>query len=240
MFSVPNGKPGVLPTYSAIPREVFLANKQFAQFVASPVTIDGTLSSNPLNAPYTWLLWAGTAMGRVSATGKYANSILGTTTAAYAHGGGSNTTLTTDVNTAAEIVRRIGSSGTFKLTAPPAAGGTVATQVVTFSAVNTTTGAITITALGADAISGALIQPTDGSESIVTLLCDTWGKKISDQLNATRVDVLEAQLLAAGGTINTAVIVNYPTDPSLKAWIKSSIKAACPGVNFSDDFDRHS
>src|ERR1700733_1944835 len=208
MFSVPNGKPGVLPTYSAIPREVFLANRQFAQFVASPVTIDGTLSSNPLNAPYTWLLFAGTAMGRVTATGKYANSIIGATTAAYAHSGGGNTTITTDVNTAAEIVRRIGSSGTFKLTGPPTSGGAVATQSVTFSAVNTTTGAITITATSADAISGSFIQPTDGSESIVSLLCDAWGKKVSDQLNSTRVDVFEAQLLAAGGTINTAMIVN--------------------------------
>jgi hypothetical protein len=236
MFSVPNGKPGVLPTYTATPREVFLANRQFAQFVAGPVTIDGTASGNPLNAPFTWLLFAGTAMGRITATGKYANSIIGATTAAYAHSGGSNTTLTTDVNTAAEIVRRIGTSGTFKLTGPPAANGTVATQVVTFSAVNTSTGNITITALGADAISGAFIQPTDGSESIVTLLCDAWGQKVVDQLNTTRVDVFEAQLLAAGGTINVASIVNYPTDTSLKAWMKSAIKTACPGVNFSDDF----
>jgi hypothetical protein len=215
---------------------VFLANRQFAQFVAGPVTIDGTASGNPLNAPFTWLLFAGTAMGRITATGKYANSIIGATTAAYAHSGGSNTTLTTDVNTAAEIVRRIGTSGTFKLTGPPAANGTVATQVVTFSAVNTSTGNITITALGADAISGAFIQPTDGSESIVTLLCDAWGQKVVDQLNTTRVDVFEAQLLAAGGTINVASIVNYPTDTSLKAWMKSAIKTACPGVNFSDDF----
>jgi hypothetical protein len=236
MFSVPNGKPGVLSTYSAIPREVFLANKQFAQFVASPVTIDGTLSSNPLNAPFTWLLFAGTPMGRVTATGKYANSILGLTSAAYAHSGGSSTTLTTDVNTAAEIVRRIGASGTFKLTAPPATGGTVAAQVITYSAVNLTTGAITITAGTADAISGAFIQPTDGSEAIVTLICDVYGTKVADQLNTTRVDVFDPQLLAAGGTINTAVIVNYPTDSSMKAFVKTAIRTACPGVNFSDDF----
>jgi hypothetical protein len=236
MFSVPNGKPGVLPTYLAVPRELFLANRQFAQYVASPVTIDGTLSSNPQNAPFSWLLFAGTLMGRVTATDKYANSILGTITAAYSATGGSTTTLTTDVNTAAEIVRRFGTSGTFKLTGPPAAGGTVATQVVTYSAVNTTTGAITITALAANAISGAFIQPTDGSENIVTMLCDVWGQKVVDQLNTTRVDVFEAQLLAAGGTINVANIVNYPTDVSLKAWVKASVRAACPAVNFSDDF----
>src|SRR5277367_489545 len=101
MFSVPNGKPGVLQTYLAVAREVFLANRQFAQFVASPVTIDGTLSSNPSNSPFTWLLYAGTVLGRVTATGKYANSIPGATTVAYAHTGGSNTSITTDVNTAA-------------------------------------------------------------------------------------------------------------------------------------------
>jgi len=236
MFSVPNGKPGVLPSFLAEPRELFLANRQFAQFVASPATIDGTLSSNPQNAPYTWLLFAGTAMGRVTATGKYANSIIGSTTAAYSHSGGGNTTITTDVNTAAEIIRRFGTSGAFKLTGPSAAGGAVATQIVTYSAVNTNTGAITITALSADSISGSFIQPTDGSELIVTLLCDAWGQKVVDQLNATRVDVFESQLLAAGGTINVASIVNYPTDTSMKAWMKAAVRAACPGVNFSDDF----
>src|ERR1700712_4189150 len=146
MFSVPNGKPGVLSSYTAIPREVFSANRQFAQFIAAPLTIDGTLSGNALNAPYTWLLFAGTLLGRVTASGKYANSIIGLTSAAYVHTGGSNTTISTDVNTAAEIVRRIGTSGTFKLTGPPAANGTVATQTVTYSAVNLGTGAITITA----------------------------------------------------------------------------------------------
>lgn len=61
MFSVPNAKPGVLSTYTSTPREVFLANRQFAQFIAQPVTIDGSLSGNPLNAPFDWLLYAGTA-----------------------------------------------------------------------------------------------------------------------------------------------------------------------------------
>jgi hypothetical protein len=236
MFSVPNGKPGVQQTYAAVPREVFLANRKFAQYLASPVTIDGTLSGNPLNAPFTWLLFAGTVMGRVTATGKYANSILGATTAAYAHSGGSNTSLSTDVNTAAEIVRRLGTSGTLKLTGPPTAGGAVVTQIVSFTGVNTLTGIITITAAAADSVAGSFIQPADGSETPVTLICDQWGIKVVDQLNTTRVDVFDPQLLAAGGTINTATIVNYPADPSLKAWIKSSIKSTCPAVNFSDDF----
>ncbi len=196
------------------------------------MTVDGTNSSNPLNAPYTWLLWAGTPMGRVTATGKYANSILGLSTVAAASAA---TSVTTDVNTAAEIVRRIGATGTFKLTGPPAAAGTVATQVVTYSAVNTTTGVITCTALSAAAVSGSLIQPTDGSESILTLLCETDGLQIVDQTHTNRVDVFCGTLLAGGGTINTGMIVNYPSDSSLKAYVKNALRAICPGVSFLDD-----
>src|ERR1700677_1682518 len=142
MFSNPQGKPGVVGNYDSQPREVFYSGREFAQFWAPPVTIDGTNSSNPLNAPYVWLLWAGTPMGQITATSKYANSVIGLTGAAAASAA---TSISTDVNTAAEIVRRIGASGTFKLTGPPATGGTVATQVVTYSAVNTTTGVITCT-----------------------------------------------------------------------------------------------
>jgi len=232
MFSNPQGKPGVVGYYDSQPREVFYSGREFAQFWAPPVTIDGTNSSNPLNSPYTWLLWAGTPMGRVTATAKYANSILGLSSAAAASGA---TSITTDVNTAAEIVRRIGASGTFKLTGPPTAGGTVAVQVVTYSAVNTTTGVITCTALSAAAVTASLIQPTDGSETILTLLCETDGLQIVDQTHTNRVDVFCGTLLAGGGTINTGMIVNYPSDSSLKAYMKSALRAMCPGVTFLDD-----
>ena len=232
MFSNPQGKPGVVGNYDSQPREVFYSGREFAQFWAPPVTIDGTNSSNPLNAPYVWLLWAGTPMGQITATSKYANSVIGLTGAAAASAA---TSISTDVNTAAEIVRRIGASGTFKLTGPPTTGGTVATQVVTYSAVNTTTGAITCTALSAAAVSGSFIQPTDGSESIVTLLCEVDGLQIVDQTHTNRVDVFCGTLLAGGGTINTGMIVNYPSDPSLQEYVKTAIRTRCPGVTFLDD-----
>jgi hypothetical protein len=232
MFSIPQGKPGVVGNYDSQPREVFYSGREFAQFWAPPVTVDGTNSSNPLNAPYTWLLWAGTLMGRVTATSKYANSVLGLTTVAAASAG---TSVTTDVNTAAEIVRRIGASGAFKLTGPPTAGGTVATETVTYSAVNTSTGVITCSALSAAAVSGSLIQPTDGSETIVTLLCEVDGLQVVDQTHTNRVDVFCGTLLAGGGTINTGLIVNYPSDTSLNAYVKAAIRANCPGVTFLDD-----
>jgi hypothetical protein len=171
-------------------------------------------------------------MGRITATGKYANSILGLTAAAVASAA---TSITTDVNTAAEIVRRIGTSGTFKLTGPPAASGVVATQVITYSAVNLSTGVITCSATSAAAVNASFIQPTDGSESILTLLCETDGLQVVDQLHVNRVDVFCGRLLAGGGTINTGLIVNYPTDPSLKTFLKSALRTYCPGTTFLDD-----
>ena len=232
MLSTPQGKPGVVGNFTSQPREVFYSGREFAQFWAPPVTIDGTNSANPLNAPYVWLLWAGMLMGRVTASGKYANSVLGLTSAATASGA---TSITTDVNTAAEIVRRIGASGTFNLTGPPAASGIVATQLITYSAVNTTTGVITCTATSAAAVTASLIQPTDGSQAIITLLCETDGLQIVDQTYTNRVDVFCGRLLAGGGTINTGMIVNYPADPSLKAWVKSALRTYCPGITFLDD-----
>jgi hypothetical protein len=171
-------------------------------------------------------------MGRVTATKKYANSVLGQTTGATA---ASATTVQTDVNTAAEIVRRIGATGTFKLTGPPTAAGTVATQVVTYTAVNTSTGAITCSATSAAAVSASLIQPTDGSETILTMVADQYGIKVTDQTNVNRVDVFDPRLLLGGGTINSQMIVNYPSDTSLQAYVKAAVKAFCTGVTFSDD-----
>jgi hypothetical protein len=226
------GKPGALTTYVAQPRELFYSSRADAKFLPGPLTVDGTLSGNATNAPYTWLLFAGMPVGRVTSTGKYATSLLGATTSATA---ASATTVQTDVNTAAEIVRRIGTTGTFKLTGPPAADGTVATQVVTYSAVNTGTGAITCSAASAAAVSGSLIQPTDGSEVIITLIADTWGLKVIDALNSTRLDVFDPELWAGGGIVNTGMIVNYPADPSLKAWLKSSIRTLIADAKFQDD-----
>ncbi|MGA2233323.1 MAG: hypothetical protein ABSH22_20665 [Tepidisphaeraceae bacterium] len=232
MFNVPNGKPGVLLNLTATPREVFYSGRERAQFVAVPVTVDGNLTSCPSNAPYVFEILAGTLMGRVTATKKYANSILGLTSSATASGA---TTIQTDVNTAAEIVRRIGATGTFKLTGPPSAAGTVATQVVTYTAVNTSTGAITCSATSAAAVTLSLIQPTDGSDAILTMVTDLYGIKVTDQTNVNRVDVFDPRLLLGGGTINSQMIVNYPADTSLQAYVKAALKAFSSNVTFSDD-----
>ncbi len=235
-FSIPTGKPGVQSTYTASPRNIFLANPQFAQYLPGPITVDGNLASNPLNAPYTWLLWAGTAMGRIAATGKYRNSIIGFCTGAVAT---ADTTLTSDAGTVAEIARLItftGGSVALKITGPAAAGGTVNTRSLTASSAAGTTITLSAAVGGANAfISGSLITPADGSETPTTLLCDTYGLQIADRLHAARTDVYDARLLSAGPIINTGMLVNYPGDPALRTYVKTALRAAMIGVQFSDD-----
>ena len=232
----PNAKPGpVGPLYTSQPRDIFYGGYPgWNQWIQAPVTIDGTLTSCPTNSPYVYQVLAGMPMGRVTATKKYANSILGLTTSAAISGA---TTVQTDPATAVELVRRIGASGTFTLTGPPAASGVVAAQTVTYSSVNTSNGAITCTATSAAAVIGSLIQPTDGSQTILTVLCDINGIKVTDQTNVTRIDVFSPRLLAGGPcTINQGSLISFPTDPSLINYVEAAIVSGCPGVTFLNDF----
>ena len=224
------GLPGVGTARVSTPREITAGNAQFAQFVPGLRTIDGSRSRDPLNSPDVDVLRAGMLLGKTS-TNKYAPSLIGVLTVAAA---AAATSLTVSAATSTEIVRRIGTTGTFKLTAPPAAAGTVATQGVTFSAVNTSTGVITCTATSAAAIAGAFVQPTDGSETILTVLGNKWGVKVTD-LSGASTDVLEDQLLLAAH-LKTANILNYPTDTSLVAYVKAALRVVCAAMTFDDAF----
>jgi hypothetical protein len=111
-------------------------------FVPGGAIIDGSKSRDYSNTDNTRGLQAGTLMGRVTSSGKWANSVLGATTGSLANGG---TSITVSAASAAEIVRRIGSTGNITLTGPATANGTNRSLTVAYSAVNTTTGVITIT-----------------------------------------------------------------------------------------------
>jgi hypothetical protein len=224
------GLPGVGTAVTAIPREILAGNAQLAQYIPGLHVIDGTHSRDALNSTNPDVLRAGLLLGKTSG-GKYAPSILGVTTAAAA---ASATGLTVSTATAVELVRRIGATGSFKLVGPPNTGGTVATQTVTYSGVNTSSGIITVSALGAAAIAGSLVQPADGSQTILTLLGNRWGVKVSD-INGNSTDVLEDQLLLAGH-VKTANVINYPTDTSLIAFVKAALRANCPAMTFDDAF----
>jgi hypothetical protein len=223
------GLPGIGAAITATPREILAGNAQLAQFIPGLHVIDGTKSRDPSNSN-TDVLRAGLLLGKTSG-GKYAPSILGALTSGVA---ASATTLAVSPATAVEMVRRLGATGTFKLVGPPTAGGTVATQTVTYTAVNQTSGAITVSALGAASIAGSFIQTSDGSQTIVTLLGNRWGVKVTD-VNGNGTDVLEDQLLLAGH-VKTANVINYPSDTSLIAWVKAALRVNCPAMTFDDAF----
>ena len=88
--------------------------------------------------------------------------------------------------------------------------------------------------MSAAAVVGSFVQPTDGSETIVTLLGNKWGVKVTD-LSGTSTDVLEDQLLLAGH-VKTANVINYPGDASLVMFVKTAIRAGCPAMTFDDTF----
>ena len=112
----------------------------------------------------------------------------------------------------------------------------MATVSKAYTAVNTSTGAITLASdLGASFVTGSLVTAADGSETIKTVLGNRWGVKVTDYTSQNSVDVLEEQFVLAGH-LRTAAIVNYPGDASLKTYIKNAIRAYLPGVTFDDDW----
>ena len=203
---------------TATPRLISLSREQYREGGA---IIDGDESRDPLNTSYLDYLRAGLVMGQITTGGKFAPSIIGALSGAYDKDGSNQTTMNVTAATATEIVRRIGSSGTFKITGPPSAAGTVVTETVTFSAVNVTTGAITVTIAAADYVSGSYVQPTDGSETPLCLIASGYPLKVTDD-NDADIDIDFSKMLI-GGRIDASQVLNYPSDASLKVWIKGKL-----------------
>jgi hypothetical protein len=118
--------------------------------------IAGDASRDPGNSPQTGRLRAGTLMGKIASVvnslgtvGWYAPSVIDVTAGALT---GTGTSITLSAAGAAELNRRCGASGTFTLTGPPAANGVARSITVTYSAINLTTGVVTVTAVGVNEV----------------------------------------------------------------------------------------
>lgn len=227
------GLPGVRADRDADFRIVCKGDERFTRELA---IIDGSESRDPLNTDYLWNLRAGMLMGKITSGGKYAPSVLGVLTAAFDTDASDPTEMTVSAATATEIVRRIGTSGTFNLIGPPAAAGVVATTTVTFSAVDTATGAITVTDPGVDKIAGAFIAPTDGSQTPRGVIGNGHGIRVVDE-DFDDIDVPFPNMLI-GGYLDSSQIINWPSDTSLQAWVKAALNDA-DGGGASFVFDDH-
>jgi len=205
------GLPGVRTARTASHRIVF--RQGWERYLGQGKIIDGSKARDPLNTGDVDVLRPGVLMGKITSGGKYAPSILGVTTNAEAVG---STAIEAAAAVVTELVRRVGASGTFKLTGPPSAGGTVVTETVTYSAASGTS--ITCTALVNAFVAGSFIQPTDGSEDPVTVVPDGWGIQCTDVDRTTNLDVEFPQFPIAG-IIESAQLVNWPSDTALREWI---------------------
>ncbi len=220
------GLPGIGTARTASHRSIFLQRSE--NFLAQGRWIDGTKSRDPGNVGDPQVLRAGLIMGKITSGGLYAPTILGVTSGAYTSGG---TTLTVSAAQAVEIARRIGSSGTATLKAvgPPTAAGTVAATAVTFSAVNQTTGALTVTSLGVDKVAGTFITAADGSETPLSFIPDwDYGVRVTD-IDGTSLATVDFPKLPVSGIIDSSQFINWPSDTSLRAWIVANLNAAFGG-----------
>jgi hypothetical protein len=231
MIGNQQGTPGAGNPVWSTPRQALYQRVDGLSEFPLPIVIDGTKVYNTLNGPFPWLLYAGTLIGKVTATGLYAPSIIGAVTTAYTSGG---TTLAVAPAVATAIANRIGQSGTFKTQGPPSVAGTDTTITTTFSAVNQTTGALTVTSLGANVVSGSLIKPTDGSETPLMVVCDITGVKTTDYTNINTINNYVVRA-AVGGILNTNMIPFYPgADASTRAAIAALTQLR--GFYFSDQY----
>lgn len=222
------GRPGIGTAQTAQRRNV--SRNGALDYYPAGAIIEGTKSRDPDNSSASILtLRPGLLMGKITSGGKYAPAIIGVTQGAYTSGG---TSLTLTAAQAVELVRRIGSSGTFNLIGPATAGGANNTTQVTYSAVNTTTGVVTITDIGANRIAGCFVAAEDGSQTPITLIPDGYGLVVPDDDSD-----LEFPMVPVAGTIDVDQIINWPSDTTLKTWIRTSLSTVSGGKwIFSDQF----
>ena len=221
MYPVLN-TPGVQADRTTSQRRVF--KQSTYEMIAGGGIINGATSRDPGNTSDVDKLRAGVLMGLRSSDDQWSPSILGVTTNAEAIGA---TTIEVSAAVATELARRVGTTGTFRLTGPAVAGGVVASEVVTYSAVNTTTGDITVTAIVNAYVAGSLVQPTDGSQTPLSLIPDGFPAKVTDQ-DGTSIDI-EWPCIPIGGVIDSSEIINWPSDASLKEWIMNRLNGSHGG-----------
>lgn len=215
------GLPGMRTAVQAAHRIVFRQG-DWTSDLAQGKIINGSLSRDSGNTGDLGVLRPGMLMGKITATGKYAPSIIGVMQSAYTSGG---TELTVSVAQAVEIVRRVGSSGagTLKAIGPPSANGTVAATSVTYSAIDTTTGIITVTSLGVNKVAGTFITAADGSETPLTVIPDGYGITVLDVDNTTALDVPFPAFPIAGVITSSQLLPVWPSDTSIRAWIVAGL-----------------
>jgi hypothetical protein len=89
------------------------------------------------------------------------------------------------------------------------------------------------TAVDGRFVTSSLIQPTDGSETITTFVPDGYPLTVTDETGTSQDQPFSK--LCVGGMIDTAQLIDYPADASLKTYVKSALDVIAGGkFIFSD------
>lgn len=188
---------------------------QNPEYLAGGVLIDGSNSRDFGNTGDTDVLRPGMLMRRVS--NQYRPAILGSVSSDYTTG----TTLTVGTATAQMVEKVIGSSGTLWVLGHDGSGtaeGDVDAEEVTFSAVDTGAGTLTITALTGDFDAGSVLlafQPAllggsggvSGHAEAFILINKADGVKVTDPDDAD-MDAMLAEA-AIGGVVDASQIIDW-------------------------------
>lgn len=180
--------------------------------------IDTAKSRDLSNVLAPLLLGAGLLMGKITATGYWANSII---TASAASILGSGTTLTLSAAGATELARRNGSTGTFTITGPAVAGGMVRQATATYSAIDTGTGAVTVTALAANEVQTVTFNATATGGNIQLAVPRPDGTIVQtanaawNATDATFLSNIQTALDNATGVTNGIVVTGAAPDDAL-------------------------
>lgn len=232
MSGYPWGRPGVLTPRAAQHRKVFLSQDKL--YLPAGRLIDGAQSRDPGNSGNVGALRPGLLMGQITSSGYYAPSVVGVLQSAYTSGG---TSLTVTAAQATEIERLCGQAGTAELVAigPPTANGTVAVTDITHSAIDTTTGVLTVSSLGANKVAGTLIARKDGRQLPRWIMPDLdFPVYVLDRDGASLATV-ECPLVPVFGVIDSSQILPvWPSDTSIRTWIADQINTT-EGVQYIFD-----
>lgn len=230
------GLPGFRSAQTATPRLIF--RQGIYDYIAGNWVIQGSQSRDPGNTGNIDRLRGGLLMGKITAStfgtvGMYAPAIIGVTTGAYTSGG---TTLTVSAAQATELARIVGQSGTAELVCigPPSAAGTVAVTSVDHSAINVSTGDITVTSLGVNKIAGSFIAINDGRYTPVTVLPYDYPTAVTDG-DGNSINVPFSHLPVAGVLISANLLPVWPSDTSLQAWIRTNLSTVSGSKFVFDD-----
>lgn len=190
-----------------------------------PVVVDGTKSRDTRNSSHLYTILPGMPFGKISASGKWAPSIIGVTRADYTDDG---LLIPTSGACATEVARRIGASGSVKIvgstdgSADCSAAVTVAYSSVVTSPEGSAGLVVLSTAYNANMKAGGFILPADGSETIWGVLN---GDALCVQKDGVDSDVALTNLII-GGYIRTARLAFYPTLAAYikqyKAWLRAN------------------